>query len=437
MSRRRWCSEAASTLASQAVIQGGGIVTGIISARVLGPEGRGEFAAVVCLVGLCSAFAGLCSDQTACCTIGKAEADAPKVVLNGLVVSVISAVLAYGLMVFVAGTVVFRGNWDGLRCVIWFGLILPVIVVNNFYLGVDQGKRSFVAFNLYRALPVVLQYIAYMFVYICGYRSVQDFLAVTGLSTVVPLLLRVFVYGNHRACGRLESGLVRPYITVGLGFLAATTGSVLNMRIPFLLSVPFLSQSEVGMYSVALAVGGFTTFFSHVLTRIVFSHVVSLQGAEKLRAIARYVMLAMLLGGLAAICSLPLTEYILRIFFGAEFAPATTAARIAIIAFGLTGVSSVMEYSLKATGRPGYASRAYYSSLVLGSLVIISQKWIGSMGLTGMALCFAVSQLVCFVIMLHSVWRVLGGQGVSVALADANRVRMAGIAARKRLCKLL
>jgi len=143
--------EFASTLITNVVIQACTVVQGILVARLLGPAGRGQFAAAILWPGLFAAMGGMGVSVALARRAGRAH-DLARVIRTGLLLTLLTGT---GVAVLCAAAIpwLLPGNDTVLRNAAY--VFVPFIIFNQVSLAmiaIDQGAGWFAQMNWTRLI---------------------------------------------------------------------------------------------------------------------------------------------------------------------------------------------------------------------------------------------------------------------------------------------
>src|ERR1700722_13409172 len=140
------------TFAASAVIACMGFVSGMLAARLLGPMGRGELAAIILLPTLLTTAGGVELSRSIAFETSRSGKDAPAVIASSfwlaLSLGVVQAVLLLALLPLYLPK--DKANLLGIST--WFVLYLPAASVTAALMGGDQGRGWFGRFSVLLAL---------------------------------------------------------------------------------------------------------------------------------------------------------------------------------------------------------------------------------------------------------------------------------------------
>lgn len=373
-----------------------GIFTGVMAARLLGPKGRGELAAIqawptalasLSLLGTSEAVLYFCAKEpqkraayfSAALLIGTAGAlffsVAGFVAMPWLLASQSSAVV-WGARIFL-----FQ---------IWMYLLIAMPT------EVLRAAGRFTAWNLLRLCPMLLWAGILAVAWLAGERRavpVASAYIAVGWLILVPAVLLLRREGLSAVIPRRQE--LRETLKFGLPAVGTFMPRMLNLRLDQILMAGLLPAATLGQYVVAVAWGSAGASLMHGLSAVVVPKLAAQRGYGARSGgldLARATRLGTLTGVFTAVVLLILAPIGIRVFFGGRFSPAISVARLLAIAGGFSGLNMVLSEGMRGLGRPAAVLRAELAALI----VTVGGLWLllRPMGIYGAAL---VSLLAYFV----------------------------------------
>jgi O-antigen/teichoic acid export membrane protein len=350
-SLRRAISETSGTNLLGMLLQ---LTSGIIAARVLGPEGRGQLAAMQlwpsCLVtfgslGLMTATAYYCGREPS--SSGRILGTAWFVLAT---LSIPLMALGYWLM----PVLLKSQNSDVIRTARFLLLLIPVQFSGNLPFNALQGMGRFRIWNLIRPQFTVL-WIGVLLAALWFRHRDASFVA---LGYLVAMSIHCATWIVSMFCCipgpyRPEPPLVRPLLQYGLPAVASGVPQQLNLRLDQLLMAAFLPPRLLGLYAVAVAASGAISPVLAAVSQVMFARLAGLSSVvEQGAAAARALRLSALAGaGLIAGLSVAMPVF-LPLAFGSAFRPAIPAALVLTVASGIASLNLIAGECIRGMGLP-------------------------------------------------------------------------------------
>jgi O-antigen/teichoic acid export membrane protein len=390
------------TIANSVLIVIINICTGIISARLLGPTGRGELASILLGLQLVSLLSIVGLPTSSIFHLKKMPEHRSEIVGGTLFLAAL-----LGLFAGAMGWVIVPHWLEGYSPPIVTAAQLTILLTPLFSLyqvatPVLRARDGFAIFNAVRLLPPVLTLLSLVLVALSDVRSpIMISLAYT-LSYCAVLgwpLLWIWRDCQPRLRGSGKSiGLLLRYSARSLAVDIANT---LSLYIDRIVLVYLLAPSAVGLYVVAVSMAQPLKEIGWSIALVLFPKA-SEYGREQAIDVsglaARAGLSVMIAAGMPFVIIAPL---FLSALFGEEFLPAAPVFRLMVIATILGGTADIISQAFLATGKPGIVSiLRSLELLMLFALLIYVVPHFGLMGAAWAILATAcvrfLSILVCY-----------------------------------------
>jgi O-antigen/teichoic acid export membrane protein len=365
---RLWASPSrgvTSTLVlTQAATALGAVVVNLVSARVLGPSGRGQLALLLQLAYLAGSLAIVGTDRpyiaTHKATFGRAVSDQlhilrPMVWVSGLAVGaalLVAAVLpGHGSFLVLAAILMGAGN---------FAYRLAVTAY------IASGRTALFAW-LTVSMQVILL-IGAVIAYTASVRSVSLWLALYAASTL-PSAVLMLRHARNASGPPLEDAEVRSLRAAGLRLLPASLGNTTMLRSDRLLLPALSSTRELGIYVVVASIMELTAW---PVKNYVDATLWRWRQRADTLSVGRVALGAAL--ATAAISAVVGAAAILMIteFLGPAYRSSIPLVLPLGIASVFYAVSRVLQGALVAKSAGGYASAAEISGMVISVLAYVA-----------------------------------------------------------------
>ncbi|HUD47637.1 MAG TPA: oligosaccharide flippase family protein [Candidatus Baltobacteraceae bacterium] len=383
-----------STFGANILIQVCTIFQGVMLARLLGPVGRGEFAAVILWPSLFAAV-GLFGIGTSLARRAAAEPDHDALTRSGLVLGVGFASCT-SLLCYLMLPLLLKGhNADLVLMSKWFVLFIFFNHLTLVFTSIDQGGGNFRRFNWTRVIlnPIYLALVTLL--WLAGVRRVFPFAVAMMAANAVVLAVRLAEFWRS---GRMFGPFcpLKPIARDAFRYGLADLLSPLYQQVDKALFLYLLGVRELGFYTVALAASGVAGSLTLALASVTFGISAQSRGQEAFGRVAKVFRCSawawLVMGGVLAL----VMPVMLPLIFGKQFAPAIWPAILLIPGGVFAGQSSILEQSLRAQGRAFVGLGARFVGLV----VMVPLAWLASKswGMLGVPFAYDVAQLLCLVV---------------------------------------
>jgi len=422
-----------TTLASSVFIQACTLLQGVLVARLLGPEGRGQLAAVILWPTLLAAIGLFGIDVALARRAGKATDVAAlsrtAVVLGGATSTITSA----GCLLLIP--LLLPSGERSLLPLAWIAVLLvPINHLTLFLQAAELGAGRFGLLNLSRSVlnPVYLTALAVM--YLLDIESVGWVLAalITASASVLALLIaaRWRDLLNRRTIERPG-----PIARDGLPYGLAALGTSIQQRADQILLLWLLPVEDLGVYVVALSAASVVNTATGAIGTVAFTRSAQANVREGFQVVARDFRRTAILSFGVAVVMVPVLPYLLPLVYGGEFARATSIGMSLVAGSVFAGLSQLLDQALRAQGRPFIGLMARGSAVA--AMCMAGYTLTASLGVIGMALAYVLSQVVGLAFLARSAGRHYRDGTLHLLVprvADAREMMSAG---RRLLARLV
>ncbi len=375
-----------SASASTLVLQ---LFTGVLTARLLGPTGRGEIEAVMSWVNLSAIVFAFGFGSGLAYLQAQRETPSPSLLGAGLAsVVVLSSVAVVVTQVLIPlGFAEQRSEIVSLARMMMFGIFL--VMGTNLVRTIFSSNNFFLATSLSTA--------GQPFLYAMGAVGLwaADRYSVAGVTSV-----QLASYGLIFAIGGVQlqrvSGLARPdraevrqATTFGLRGYGASLSRLANVRLDVVIMPAFLVADQIGLYVVAVSVGSMMVALFQQLNRVVFTNTVRADPAARMLLIERIARIVVYSATSIAVVLAVFGPLLISIVYGEEFRASATPLRILLPGLVLWTAGIVLSGALVGLDRPGRTSLAQMYGLIV--TVVGLSVLLPTMGIEGAALTSTLS----------------------------------------------
>jgi O-antigen/teichoic acid export membrane protein len=372
-----------------------GIASSIITARALGPEGRGVLAALTVLQGLAIQFGTLGYNGSITYSLSQTPDRAKAIVGNSVITALGGGIIVATL--FAVGAAIAPGAVLGSVEPHLFWLLLaslPFTFLTQFLQNVLVARQSMVAFNLLD-LAVRTALLAAYTVALLGLglgtdAAVWSFASVSALGGVLYLSI---IYRRERFGLVFDRPLFGEMFRYGSRTYAASVLSYLVLRLNMLLINPVLGEREAGLFSVVLLFMDLVALVPQTLGMILFPAVArDNEGSAVLTTkVFRFTFFGV---GILCVFLWAGAEPLIRLLFGEEFVEAAPALRWLTPGILAMALMTILNNDLAGRGFPAIVivtpAVAVIVSAVLHAALLAPMGLAGSSAATSAAFVVAV-----------------------------------------------
>jgi O-antigen/teichoic acid export membrane protein len=397
------------TLTTNLFLSALGLCSGVLTARYLGPTGRGEleaillwgtFAATVALLGLADAVIYFTSRE---------PRRAGHYWIAGL-----SCALVCGL------PVLLLSNWAVLfmlqeqsptvtSIMVWFPVsFFFLFTVISLSLSVLRGMGDFVVWNKLRMLPQLGWIVAV--ISLCFLREVSPLLltvgflgayAVATIVVVVQVVRRMTLSFSRRErvwVTLLQYGV--PAVTSGMPTHLLQSGRLVQLFIAF-----YLDSAALGILAVGVALGDVMRVIPGAIAAVVFPRVASAQGDQQLSELTRGTRVTVVLTSICVLGAVLVSPLMVPFLFGEQFQDAVYLSMLMAVGGGIEGVKVVLGSSVRGLGQP--AALITSEALAVGTTAGCLMLFLPSGGVNSAALAIIIGNITGTLFLVHVAKRIV------------------------------
>lgn len=383
----------AGTLATNAVLLAIGVISGSVSARLLGPSGRGSLAAILFWPNLLAAVGLVGLPEAVTYSVGRWTMQESSTAAVGFAGAAITGVATMTVSILALPLLI-----GGDRSSLWYPAILYSLIYIPFnhitvtLLARWQGKLQFGDYNVPRMVSPAL--------YLAGLLILWRFHALTPTSAALAAaigtaLVCFLVLLPNRDLLReaVPWHRLRHMFARGSTFHAATLLMLLSEHADRLIVIVLFGDREVGLYVVAATLAfAATDMLGRSLDMVSFPQLAN----EKSEASARDSLSAVLAGGILLIggASLGLgfvSPLIVTVLFGGAYREAIPLLQLMLPGFCLLAIKRLLVRTIRGRGNAKSGALAEVISLLsfLAASVPLSKVY----GVRGIAASVTVGSI--------------------------------------------
>jgi O-antigen/teichoic acid export membrane protein len=381
------------------------LVTGVVTARALGPEGRGVSVALVTVTQLAGFLFAAGVAQSLSYFIARRPQDAPRLLTTWTLMLLPLIAIAIGLTELLLPTIFAEAGRQALDIGRWFMFTIVLVVGLELTYGLLLGSHDYFFYNALRFAQPALLAVTYVVLWSLDELTLEVAMVAATIATGVAL-----VGALARAVVRI--GVGRPDLRLGLDTLwygvrgqGSTIAANVTARLDVAMLPAFVTAANVGLYSVATNVSLIVYQLSNTFAGLVLP--AAARDAER----AQVKVIGSLWASLAVAAALAiglavLSRPLLGLVYGDDFRDAAEPLLLILPGAVLFAGSSILGAGIYAAGRPFTAT----VTQILGMVVTIAGLFIflRTGGITAAALVSTASYSAVFFAALVAYQRVTG-----------------------------
>lgn len=353
------------------------LVSGVVVARALGPEGRGEYGAILLVAQTCATLCCLSFFDGAVVTLRKGDF-AWKEALPTMLMAGISITLLSGLALSVYITAFDQHIIDiqSYHFALFIFLIILDILICQCFSSIERSQMSFLIINIGRiASPILFSLSVLLFYNLYGSEVSVGLILILFLLTKLPLVAAwLWRYGRH-SFGPLSLSFFLVAGRTGLRLHVAIAITAIASSLDRLFAIAAWSKETLGLYFVAFsAVGAGYGVITSAINIVLLPYMSGLEGQERQAKLSQIIRLTLLISSFAVMAGWILIPPMLPLLYGAEFGAAKAMALALLLSSSVLPLRAVILEANRSTGR-GRSSveMAVVSIAVMGFMYLLTR----------------------------------------------------------------
>lgn len=327
------------------------LLTGIIIARTLGADGRGELAAILAFTQVAAWIFAMGCNQAASFHLARHPAEGGAVIGTWLLLLAPFAVLGLVASIALVPVALAAQRESVVTLGQLFVTTLVLALVLELIQGVILGDQRFLLWNLLRfAYPAGVAVLYVVLLVVDGLTVTSALLANAAMLVLVLAVGGVWAlrrYGRPR----IDRRLAPRTFWYGFRVHGSSVAGTVNARLDLAIIPAFLGAAAVGLYSVATNLAAIVGTLAGSLVALVLPAAARrAEGGAAAVVASMYVALAT--GALGALVIGVLAGPTLRLLYGAEFEAAAGPLRVLLVGYVLLQPGLVLSQGLNAIDRP-------------------------------------------------------------------------------------
>lgn len=411
-----------STFATNVGLMVIGMASGIIAARTLGPELKGqavllstitEFLFMGGSLGLGSAFSFY---------IAKQHYPSRQILSCALFCSLILGGIAIGVFYL---TMPLHGElWSGVpsRLIFYAALLTIVSIYTNYLIRILVGHGRIYTMNVGGIANSLTNFTSIVILLLVCNLGLDGMMGAFWLSAVVQLIILLYALRSDLCLSRFwSSGLLRKSFSYGLKSQALLLINFLNYRIDMLLLKHFTDATTVGYYSLAVGIAEMMWMVPNAAVAPLFSGIASSEAIDRSLVTLRTVRWSLIFLSILAIGGILGGRFFIRLLYGNDYLPSYMPFLWLLPGICLFPLFKLLVVDLAARGNPGFGTITSAVALVVN--IVANIILIPRMGASGSALATSISYVCMSMLSMYFFLKVTKYHLRDVFVIDAEELK--------------
>lgn len=333
------------------------MVTGVLTARYLGPTGRGEQTAMVNWSQFLAFSMSFGIPSALIYNAKKNPQDAGVLYRMALMIA-----LFFGTAAMIIGIVVLP-YWlksfspEVVRFAQWSMILCPLIVVSQINNATFQFRGDYKRFNALRYIIPLLTLV--IIGVLIATKTISPFTtAVAYLAPSVPLFIwmTISLLRTYKVKMRNTYQQFKKLITYGLGSYGNDLLGQFSYYIDQIIIAGLLRPADLGLYAVAVSLSRMVNFFSTSITVVLFPKASELSKDEAISLTFKAFRISTTFTLLGSLVLMLLAPFVIPLLYGKDFNTALTVFRLLLLEVTISGGTLILAQAFMALGKPKFVS---------------------------------------------------------------------------------
>jgi O-antigen/teichoic acid export membrane protein len=400
INKSQFVKNSLNTFAVNIIILVASVLTSIITARILGPEGRGQLSLLILIPTLCCSFGQI--------GIGHAinyyasKIPSTKLIVNSFAISLIISFLLV-LLVFI-GTNAFEAFFlkaGNVKLLLIMIFSLPFYIFNNLFLSLFQGFYKISIRNLLLVSQSLLGiFLLLVLLIIFDLGLIGALMSIVFALTVI-VIWSAYYLSKHirREEIKIEIPLIKKLLYFGLKSHIGNIMKDLSYRSDILIIAYFLTTADIGCYVIAVTIAEIIWKIPDAVGSVLLPRIGQMDSTS-IKSLTPFVCRTIIIPSL--FCCLILGFFcrnVIILFFGSDFLPAVPVVLFMLPGILCLSVWKILANDLIAQGFPMKYSLTSAVALII--MILFDLLLIPNLGIIGAAIASTISYFAATAVMIY------------------------------------
>lgn len=401
--------------------------TGVLTARFLGPEGRGEQAAMILWPQLLAFMLSFGLPKSLLYNIKKHPQTRSPLFAVSLVMVILLGMVSALIGIILIPSWLAQYSPEVIHYAQWLMLTAPLSLAGVTYLSAFEAEEDFTSANKFRyLLPLATLLVLLGLIFTHHMTPFNTALAYLLPGIPMQLWMMVLLWKRYRPHWQDLQDLRQSFqrlTSYGLRSYSIELVSSLSVQIGQALTVGLLSAASMGLYTVALSLSRMLNIFEDAINTVLLPKSVALAPAEVVALTGKATRISAFL---TVLCIIPLTilgPIFLKLLYGSEFVAAVSVLNILFVEVMLAGMTWILAQAFMALGKPGVVT--VLQLVGLGITVPLMMVLIPRYQLVGAGLALLGSTIarLLFVLISYPLFLKIAPPNLMITLDDLRFIR--------------
>lgn len=376
--------------------------TGVLTARALRPEGRGELAAMIIWSLFLASATTLGIPSSVIYYLRHQPKLKRELKASAMIMSCLLGVTAAVIGAFFLPRWLHQYPASMIRSAQWFLLLTPICSMTLAGRAILEAADEFTVSNLVQTLSPAAT-LAILVSFLLAHKLTPYTAGLSYILAALPTfaLLLIRLRFDWLSPGAFKLSTCKLLLSYGIRSYGIDLLGTLALQVDQVLVVNLLTPSAMGSYVVVLSLSRMLNLFQNSVVMVLFPKAAGRTQEEVLALTARSARLSTTITALCGLCVCVFGPFCLRLLYGKDYVGAVNALRILVLEVTLSGLVFVLAQSFMALGRPGIVTILQAVGL---SLSIPTMLWlVPKLGILGAAIALLLSTTARLILVLGAI----------------------------------
>jgi O-antigen/teichoic acid export membrane protein len=359
----------AYTFATLLIILGLGLLSNVITARNLGPEGKGSLSLLMLIPTLACTLGSLGMDAAMIYFGGRQVSDRGRLLGNSVLFGAVAGII-YGALILLVmlftGARFTRGHSISV-------LSIPLLIISQMFWAHFMSVGRFKVFNAMRIIHEAIWFSCIYFEYIAHRLSVEAAFLSWFLGLCISIVYGCCKLSTVSDLFRYDLKLFKKSLSFGIKTHLGSAAQYLNFRMDRVLVAGLLGVRLLGFYTVASSMAEVVQYLPGAVTFALFPAASQMSRENSNAHIGKVCRLMSVFLLASFVIGLLLGGFVIRTLFSEIYTPSLIPFYILLAASFPSAIKGILNTGLKAIGKPLAGSMCELS----GTVVTVLSCWVG------------------------------------------------------------
>jgi O-antigen/teichoic acid export membrane protein len=407
----------ANTFVFQFLIFASVAATTILTARLLGPSGRGQLSVLTLTATIALVAGELGLGQAVIYFIGTKKLSPKEAASSTLFFQILVGAAISGILLLVT-SLLSDTVYAGIpQIYVWLMIALvPFLLIKMSQQCVIQGLYKIPLYNILRTLyPAIFLILLLLLVSVVGW-DLKGAVVAWIVGQMVAFIIAVLAVTKEKGLGvsGVNRGALKNLLSFGIKSYGGNFLKYMQYRVDILIVAFFLPPAEVGYYTIATMIAEGVWQIPGAIQTVLLPRIASLDKADARRWTPIICRQTILLTAIACCVLFFVANAIIPFIFGQEYLPSISPFVILLPGILILAIWKILHVDLIAQGFPlTYSFTAVVSAV---TMIVLDLIFIPRWGIKGAALACTISYSLTTVLIIYFYLRKTGNSLTSILI---------------------